>query len=155
MTTIEKESENLDGLSDRYLLFKIENTSYGLPLALALEILTIQAITRLPCVAPYIKGIVNLRGKVIPVLDIRAKLGLPEREYDDKTCIIVVDIHEMHIGLIVDAVSEVVTVPMDSIIPPPANSASFVSSVSELETGVVLNLDFDAFFSSDLELARN
>ena len=79
MTTIEKESENLDGLSDRYLLFKIENTSYGLPLALALEILTIQAITRLPCVAPYIKGIVNLRGKVIPVLDIRAKLGLPER----------------------------------------------------------------------------
>ncbi len=155
MTTIEKESENLDGLSDRYLLFKIESTTYGLPLALALEILTIQAITRLPCVAPYIKGIVNLRGKVIPVLDIRAKLGLPEREYDDKTCIIVVDIHEMHIGLIVDAVSEVVTVPMDSIIPPPSNSASFVSSVSELETGVVLNLVFDAFFSSDLELARN
>ncbi len=154
MTTIEKESEQLEGLSDRYLLFNIDSTTYGLPLALALEILTIQSITRLPCVAPYIKGIVNLRGKVIPVLDIRAKLGLPEREYDDKTCIIVVDIHDMHIGLIVDTVSEVVTVPTDQIIPPPKNSASFVSSVSELENCVVLNLDFEAFFEADLELAR-
>lgn len=154
MTTIEKESEMLEGLSDRYLLFNIDNTTYGLPLALALEILTIQSITRLPCVAPYIKGIVNLRGKVIPVLDIRAKLGLPKREYDDKTCIIVVDMHDMHIGLIVDTVSEVVTVPIGQIIPPPTNSASFVSSVSELEDCVVLNLDFDAFFEADLELIR-
>lgn len=155
MTTIEKESETLDGLSDRYLLFDIDKSTYGLPLALALEILTIQSITRLPCVAPYIKGIVNLRGKVIPVLDVRAKLGMPEREYDDKTCIVVVDMHEMHIGLIVDTVSEVVTVPSDQIIPPPANSASYVASVSELDDRVALNLDFDAFFGSDLELIRN
>ncbi|MGI5978972.1 MAG: chemotaxis protein CheW [Oscillospiraceae bacterium] len=155
MTTIEKEPEKLEGLNDRYLLFNIDNTTYGMPLALALEILTIQSITRLPCVAPYIKGIFNLRGKVIPVLDVRAKLGLPEREYDDKTCIIVVDIHDMHIGLIVDTVSEVITVPAERIIPPPANTASYVSSVSELENSVVLNLDFDAFFSADLDLVRN
>lgn len=154
MTTIEKESEKLEGLNDRYLLFDINGTTYGLPLALALEILTIQSITRLPCVAPYIKGIVNLRGKVIPVLDVRAKLGIPKRDYDDKTCIIVVDIHDMHIGLIVDTVSEVVTVPSDRIIPPPSNSASYVSSVSELENSVVLNLDFDTFFEADLELTR-
>ena len=154
MTTIEKESEKLEGLNDRYLLFDINGTTYGLPLALALEILTIQSITRLPCVAPYIKGIVNLRGKVIPVLDVRAKLGMPKRDYDDKTCIIVVDIHDMHIGLIVDTVSEVVTVPSDRIIPPPSNSVSYVSSVSELENSVVLNLDFDTFFEADLELAR-
>lgn len=154
MTTIEKESEKLEGLNDRYLLFDINSTTYGLPLAMALEILTIQSITRLPCVAPYIKGIVNLRGKVIPVLDVRAKLGIPRRDYDDKTCIIVVDIHDMHIGLIVDTVSEVVTVPSDRIIPPPSNSASYVSSVSELENSVVLNLDFDTFFEADLELTR-
>lgn len=155
MTTIENDSAKFDGLSDRYLLFSIDKTTYGMPLALALEILTIQSITRLPCVASYIRGIVNLRGKVIPVLDVRAKLGMPERQYDDKTCIVVVDMHDMHIGLIVDTVSEVATVPADRIIPPPSNSASYISSVSELDDKVALNLNFDAFFGSDLELTRN
>ncbi|NLH01248.1 MAG: purine-binding chemotaxis protein CheW [Clostridiales bacterium] len=151
MTKNTVETDKLDTLNDRYLLFNIENTYYGLPLAMALEILTIQSITKLPCVAPYIKGIINLRGKVIPVLDVRAKLGIPERKYDDKTCIIVIDLHEMHIGLIVDMVSEVLTVSSDQVIPPPKNSASFISSVSQLEDKLVLNLDCELFFQNDLD----
>ena len=154
MTNIVNEAEQIDGLNDRYLLFNIEEAFYGLPLAMALEILTIQSITRLPRVAPYIKGIVNLRGKVIPVLDVRAKLGIPERAYDDKTCIIVIDLHEMHIGLIVDMVSEVLTVDHEQIIPPPKNSASFISSVSQLDDKIVLNLDCETFFANDLEQIR-
>lgn len=144
----------LDGLSDRYLLFKIDDANYGLPLAMALEILTIQSITRLPRVADYVKGIVNLRGKVIPVLDVRKKLGLTERAYDDKTCIIVLDIHDMHVGLIVDMVSEVTSVSSEQIIPPPKTSGisgTYIASVSQLEDKIVLNLDCDAFFKNDIE----
>lgn len=151
------ESTRIDDLSDRYLLFKIDDANYGLPLAMALEILTIQSITRLPRVADYVKGIVNLRGKVIPVLDVRKKLGLSEREYDDKTCIIVLDIHDMHVGLIVDMVSEVTSVSADQVIPPPksnGSSATYISSVSQLEDKIVLNLDCDAFFKNDIEQIR-
>ncbi len=148
------ELEKIEGLHDRYLLFTIDDTNYGLPLAMALEILTIQSITRLPRVASYIKGIVNLRGKVIPVLDVRTKLDLPERPYDDKTCIIVIDLHEMHVGLIVDMVSEVLTVAQENLIVPPKNSASYVSSVSQLDDRLVLNLDCDLFFLNDLEQIR-
>lgn len=151
MTNTVSESKKIDELDDRYLLFSINDAYYGLPLAMALEILTIQHITCLPCVASYIKGIINLRGKVIPVLDVRAKLGIPEREYDSKTCIIVIDLHDMHLGLIVDMVSEVLTVSQEKIIAPPKNSASYISSVTQLEDKLVLNLDCEAFFHNDLE----
>ena len=147
---------NIDGLNDRFLLFKIDNAYYGLPLAMALEILTIQSITRLPRVASYVKGIVNLRGKAIPVIDVRAKLGLPLRDYDDKTCIIVLDIHDMHVGLIVDMVSEVTTVYPDQLMPPPktGETASYVASISQLDDKVVLNLDWEEFFKNDIEQDR-
>lgn len=154
MNNLINETEQFDGLIDRYLLFNIEESYYGLPLAMALEILTIQSITRLPRVAPYIKGIVNLRGKVIPVLDVRTKLGIPERAYDDKTCIIVIDLHDMHVGLIVDMVSEVLTVAQEHVIAPPKNAASFISSVSQLDDKIVLNLDCETFFMTDLEQIR-
>lgn len=154
MTNSVSETNKIDGLDDRYLLFNINSSYYGLPLAMALEILTIQHITRLPCVVPYIKGIINLRGKVIPVLDVRSKLSVPELEYDNKTCIIVIDLHDMYIGLIVDMVSEVLTVSQDQIIPPPKNSASYISSVTQLEDKLVLNLDCEAFFRNDLEQVR-
>lgn len=157
ITTAATITARIDGLSDRYLLFKVDDANYGLPLAMALEILTIQSITRLPRVADYVKGIVNLRGKVIPVLDVRSKLGLSERTYDDKTCIIVLDIHEMHVGLIVDMVSEVVSVSPEQIIPPPKTngvSATYISSVSQLEDKIVLNLNCDEFFKNDIEQAR-
>ena len=156
MTNLVKKAELVDFLDDRYLLFTIDNTYYGLPLALALEILTVQSITKLPRVADYVKGIINLRGKVIPVLDVRKKLGIPEHEYEDSNCIIVIDIRDMHVGLIVDMVSEVATVPSDRVIPPPktiGERSSYISSVSQLDDKIVLNLDCDKFFQNDFEIA--
>lgn len=141
-------------LNDRYLLFNIEDLHYGVSLALVLEIIQIQHITQLPSVAHYIEGIVNLRGKIIPVMNVRSKLSLPRREYDDKTCIIVVDIHDMHIGLIVDSVSDVLTVNRESLATPPVSSdpsMRFLSSVTNTNGKAVLNIDFDRFFQDDLE----
>ncbi|MEA4894326.1 MAG: chemotaxis protein CheW [Oscillospiraceae bacterium] len=154
MTNVVKKAELVDFLNDRYLLFTIDGTYYGLPLALALEILTVQSITKLPRVAGYVKGIINLRGKVIPVIDVRKKLGISERENDEATCIIVIDIRDMHVGLIVDMVSEVVTVPSDRVIPPPqtiGEKSNYISSISQLDDKVVLNLDCEKFFHDDFD----
>lgn len=142
-------------LNDRYLLFRIADSLYGVSLALVLEIVQIQSITMLPYVAPYVKGIINLRGKVLPVIDVRTRLGMPEKGYDAETCIVVVDIHNVHVGLIVDSVSEVVTVPEDQIAAPPPSSGtgvgSYLSSVANLDKKIVLNIDFDRFFQDDID----
>ena len=150
-----KKTELVDFLNDRYLLFTIEGSYYGLPLALALEILTMQSITKLPRVADYVKGIINLRGKVIPVLDVRKKLGVTEHPCDDENCIIVIAINDMHVGLIVDMVSEVTTIPSDRIVPPPktiGDKANYISSISQLDNKIVLNLDCEKFFLNDFDL---
>lgn len=151
-------SEVLDELNGRYLLFYIGERLFGVSLALVLEIIQIQHVSYLPGMPQYIKGIVNLRGKVVPVIDVRLKFGIEERAHDDKTCIVVLDIHEMHIGLIVDSVSEVLTVENAQLSPPPSinstNSVEYLASVTEMDGKVVLNIDFEKFFQDDLDLNR-
>lgn len=154
-TDIQTKQTQSNGLDNKYLIFLIDDTMYSFPLASALEILTMQPITKLPMVSSDIKGIINLRGKVIPVLDVRQKLGLPEKEYDSKTSIIVLDIHGMHIGLIVDIVSDVMLVKSENIIPPPkktAESRNYISSVTHIDDKIVLNLDCDLFFNEELKM---
>lgn len=140
-------------LEDRFLLFYINQMLHSVELRYVLEIITVQRVTHLPNLPEYIKGIINLRGKVIPVIDIRLKLGLEEREYDDKTCIVVIDINEMHIGLIVDSVSEVVTISKDSIssTPPGDVAAKYIASISTHSDTTVLNIDCEKLFLNDLD----
>lgn len=141
-------------LKDRYLLFNIEDTKYGFSLEYVLEIINVPSLTPVPGVAHYIKGIINLRGKIIPIIDVRLKLGLPEREHDDKTCIIVLNIHDMQAGVIVDSVSEVVNAE-NSQLSVPADfgeaSSRYLSSILEIDNKIVLNIDCEKFFSADLE----
>ncbi|MEG2000366.1 MAG: chemotaxis protein CheW [Evtepia sp.] len=137
----------------RYLLFYIGEAFYGIPLALVLEIIDIQNITHLPCVADYIKGIVNLRGQIVPVIDVRLKFQMTERAYDEKTCIIILECHEMQVGLIVDSVVEVVTVESCKLARPPAVGdldSRYLSSVAEVGDKVILNIDFEQFFQIDI-----
>ncbi|MDR0917633.1 MAG: chemotaxis protein CheW [Oscillospiraceae bacterium] len=92
------------------LLFTIDQTTYGVPIQYITEIIGVQPITIVPKVPYYIKGVINIRGKVVPVINIRNKIALPEIDFDEKTCIIVVDVEEITVGLIVDRVREVVNV---------------------------------------------
>ncbi len=140
-------------LEDRFLLFYINEMLHSVELRYVLEIITVQRVTHLPNLPEYIKGIINLRGKVIPVIDMRMKLGLEERAYDDKTCIVVIDINEMHIGLIVDSVSEVVTISKGSIsaTPPGDVAAKYIASISTHNEGTVLNIDCEKLFVNDLD----
>ncbi len=140
-------------LNDRYLLVHIDGMLYGTPLSIVTEILPIQNITRIPCVINYIKGIINLRGKIVPVVDVRLKFNLEEAEHTDKTCIVVVNYNGSHVGLIVDSVYEVAPINSDMLSPPPKSNTvanQFISSITELNKNVILNIDFERFFSEDM-----
>lgn len=99
-----------DTQKGRYLVFSIDDESYGIEIKYVTEIIGIQTITNVPELPSYMKGIINLRGKIIPVMDIRLRFKKEPKEYNDRTCIIVIDILNMSVGLIVDSVSEVVTI---------------------------------------------
>ncbi|MCP4726608.1 MAG: purine-binding chemotaxis protein CheW, partial [bacterium] len=97
--------EDEDSQEGKYLTFPIGNEEFGIETRSVREIIGIQVITDIPEMPPYVKGVINLRGKIIPVMDIRLKFGMQEREYDERTTIIVVHINELDVGLIVDSVS--------------------------------------------------
>ena len=151
--TVSKDA--LDDLSGRYLTFYIDDTFYGIELLHILEIISIQSITSGPSLPHYYKGLINLRGKVVPVIDVRLKFNQEERAYDEKNCIIVVTIQDMQVGLIVDSVAEVVTIEEDQKNDPPelgGNSARYLSSIARVGDKVILNIDCDKFFQNDLRL---
>ena len=79
----------IEELSNRYLLFRIDEAYYGLSLTSVREIIQVPKITDIPGTPEYVKGIINLRGGVVPVIDVRLKFAMPEREYDSQTCIVV------------------------------------------------------------------
>lgn len=94
----------------KYLTFSLEREEYGLEIMRVREILVMLPITVVPQTPPFVRGVINLRGKVIPVLDLRLKFGMGVREYDRETCIIVVEVDGVHMGIIVDRVQEVVDI---------------------------------------------
>ncbi len=140
-------------LEDRFLLFHIDQTLYGLSLTVVLEILNIQKVTPLPKVANYVKGVINLRGKIVPIVDLRLRLGLPERAYDDTTSIIILEMNETHVGLIVDSVREVSLIPENKRSRPPVSSKE-LCAVAQWKGEIVQILDVEALFADDLKLAR-
>ena len=144
----------LDDLSGRCLTFYIDETIYSLPLSHVIEIIGIQRVTHIPGMPEHIKGIVNLRGKVVPIMDVRIKFGQPEREYDDKTCIIIVLVNDINVGLIVDRVEDVITLDRSNMAPPPLTDRrlgdSYLSSISTIGDHAVMNIDCEIFFQMDL-----
>ena len=143
-------------MEGRYLTFWTDGQLFGVPIADVVQIVGMQEVTEIPEFPVYAKGIINLRGKVVPVIDVRLKFNQPERPYDDKTCIIVVTVDGMQVGLIVDSVAEVVTVGADqSSAPPDLGSRSgdkYLSAIAKVGDKVILNIDCDKFFQSDLQL---
>lgn len=96
-------------LEDKILTFTVDGQIYGVELAYATEIIGMQPITRVPHVPAFVKGVINLRGRVVPVINVRARFGKEEIPYDELTCIVIVDVGDLTVGLIVDAVAEVIT----------------------------------------------
>jgi len=113
------EDEMEDTQEGKYLTFVISNEEFGFEIRFVNEIIGIQTITEVPDMPDFVRGVINLRGKVIPVMDVRLRFGLGPREYDDRTCIIVISVSDQVIGLIVDRVSEVLDIPKGQIDPTP------------------------------------
>ncbi|AEV68628.1 chemotaxis protein CheW [Acetivibrio clariflavus] len=134
-----------DTQKGRYLTFVIGKEVYGIEIKYVTEIINMQKITEVPELPDYVKGIINLRGKIIPVMDVRLRFRKEAKEYNDRTCIIVVDIEDISVGLIVDSVSEVLTISEDNIVPPPDTNTGFnnryIKGIGKVGEDVKLLLD--------------
>ena len=136
-----------DTQKDKFLTFHLAGEDYGIEIAHVTEIIGIQKITEVPDMPDFVKGVINLRGKVIPVMDVRRRFHLDARDYDDRTCIIVVDIRGTAVGLVVDKVNEVADIPADQIEPPQMTKQStasrFIQGMGKIgdEVKILLTID--------------
>ena len=105
---------------DKYVTFKSGNEYFGLKIEYVNEIIVYQEITEIPESDDYIKGLINLRGKIIPVIDVRVRFKQEQLEYTDRTCIIIVNVNDIVVGLIVEKIAEVVEIKEEDILPPPS-----------------------------------
>jgi purine-binding chemotaxis protein CheW len=142
-----------DTLKGKYLTFLIGKELYGIEISYVTEIVGIQAITVMPNMPGYIKGIINLRGIIVPLMDIRLRFSMEPKEYDDRTCIVVVDFAGTSIGLIVDSVSEVIDLPAASIVDLPQNSLGlsnrYIKNIGKLGSDVSLLVDCEKLLTAD------
>jgi purine-binding chemotaxis protein CheW len=147
----------LESIAGKYLTFQLAGEEYGVEILKVKEIIGLMDITKLPRTPEFVKGVINLRGKVIPVLDLRLKFGIEEKEYDEKTSIIVVEIEDksnrIHIGVIVDSVSEVLNVSAEDLEPTPkfgvALNTEFILGMAKGNDTVRTMLDIDKVLTTD------
>lgn len=155
MTNIIEDNMELeeDTQKGRYLTFSLGMETYGIEIKYVTEIIGIQTITEIPEIPEYVKGIINLRGKIIPVMDVRLRFRKDPLEYNDRTCVIVVDINDISIGLIVDNVAEVLTIPDEDIVEPPqmnkGNNNKYIRNIGKVGSSVKLLLDCEKLLTED------
>lgn len=135
-----------DTQKDKYLTFIVAEESYAIEIEHVTEIIGIQPITQVPELPDYIVGIINLRGKIIPVMDVRLRFKKGYRQYNDRTCIVVIQINHLSIGLIVDSVADVLDIPQENVMKPPEIKKSggrYIKAVGKTLEDVHLVLDCD------------
>ncbi|MBP1925768.1 purine-binding chemotaxis protein CheW [Sedimentibacter acidaminivorans] len=162
INNLSEENYNIeeDTLKDKYLTFFTDNQLFGIPIADVVQIVGVQEITPVPDFPNYAKGIINLRGTIIPIIDVRLRLHKEEIGYTERTCTIVTNINDVSIGFIVDAVNEVTNIEKSSISQPPKMGKDYVNTyitgVAKLGNKVVLLLNTQKMLSeSELELITN
>ena len=144
-------------LAGKYLTFALADEEYGLPVLRVREIIKMMDITEVPQVPPHIKGVLNLRGKVIPVIDLRLKFGFAPGDVTSRTCIIVVEValaaSRVMMGIIVDHVSEVLNIPADEIEQTPEFGdrvcTDYIKGMAKVKGTVKILLDLDRVLGTD------
>jgi len=157
MATTEK--RDIAGIDEKYLTFALKtgkegvnDEEYGVLITEVREIIGVMEITTIPQSPAYIKGVINLRGKVIPITDLRTKFDMPERSHDQKTCIIVMEVSGKNVGMIVDVVSEVMKIDASEIQPPQSlgdDVSHFVSGLAKKSDSkkVIILLNINEIFT--------
>lgn len=145
INSIEIEGLDEDTLKNKYLTFYTDKQLFGIPIADVVQIVGIQDITTVPEFPFYAKGVINLRGSIIPIIDIRLRLKKAEIAYNERTCIIVTSINDSSIGFIVDSVNEVTNILNENISNPPSMGADYVNTyitgIAKLNNSIVLLMD--------------
>jgi len=140
-----------------YLTFKLDNEYFAANVSKVLNILEMTKITKVPKSPPYMKGVINLRGAVLPLIDTRIKFDMPETEFTTNTCILVLEIEiqgdTIHVGALVDSVHEVIELEKKQILPAPSignkYKSEFIEGIAKVEEDFVMILDMDLIFSTD------
>jgi purine-binding chemotaxis protein CheW len=139
-----------DNLIIQLVGFRLDNEDYAIAITKIQEIILMKPITRIPQVPDFIEGLINLRGSVIPIVNLRKRFGLSSREVDDETRTIVVNIHDKTVGCIVDAVTQVMRINRDQIQPPPlsvlAISHQYIAGLARLDDRLLIILDIERLF---------
>jgi purine-binding chemotaxis protein CheW len=151
------ESREMSAHGGKYLTFSLGNEEYGLPVMKVREIIKVMDITQVPQVAAHVLGVINLRGKVIPVIDLRRKFGFPAQAYTERTCIIVAEVvlggPKVMMGVVVDSVSEVLNVAGAEIDETPQfgsqDATDYLLGLAKVKGTVKILLDLDRVLASD------
>ncbi len=146
-------------MAGKYLTFVLQGEEYGIGILKVREINGLMDITPVPQTPDFVEGVINLRGKVIPVVDLRLKFGMPKADYTKETCIIVVDVNSLLMGIVVDTVSEVLEVKEEEIEPPPNFGSKvhvdFILGIGKIKDKVKILLDIDKVLTSEeIELVQ-
>lgn len=134
--------------------FRLADEEYGIEIKKVREIILVGEITRVPQTPPYVKGLINLRSTVIPIIDLKLRFGLPETEPTDETRIVVANVAGKTIGVIVDAVSEVLRISQEQIAPPPPTVAGlgreYLVGLARLKERLLILLDIEKIMLDDI-----
>ncbi len=155
MAAVDAPTRDVADLAGKYLTFALAGEEYGFPVLKVREIIKLLDITAVPQAPGHVKGVINLRGKVIPVIDLRLKFGFDARDYDERTCIIVVDVviaaSRVMMGVVVDAVSDVLTIAGEDIEAMPdfghQASTDFMRGVAKVKGRVKFLVDLERVFA--------
>jgi purine-binding chemotaxis protein CheW len=153
----EKAVEVMAEREGKYLTFTLSDEEYGIGILKIKEIIGMMPITTVPQTPEFVKGVINLRGKVIPVIDLRLRFGMESMDYTDRTCIIVVEIQgtieTVQIGIVVDSVSEVLNIKREEVEDTPTFGArlntDYILGMAKMEGGVKILLDIDRVLKAE------
>ena len=151
----------MDHLAGKYLTFRLAREEYAIPILTVVEINKMMEVTFVPRTPSFVRGVINLRGKVIPIVDLREKFGMSHAEDTDETCIIVVkfggEAHALQMGIVIDTVLEVLDISSDQIEPPPEFgvhcATDFILGMAKTRGAVKILVDIDKVLASD-EIAQ-
>lgn len=139
-------------MEKQIVVFELSSEHFGVDIARVESIIKMQPITQMPHAPGFVEGVTNLRGKVLPVIDLRKRFGLPHQEADKNSRIIVVSVDQTEVGMIVDGVSEVLTIPEGAVEAAPAITAtvdsSFITGIAKLDQRLVILLDLGKVLSA-------
>ena len=137
----------------KVVVFQLKNKEYAIPVERVKAIEKVLHITRVPNATNYIKGVINLRGVVTPIIDLRARFELAQQEYTESTRIIIVSVDEMEVGLIVEAANDVIDIPIENIEPQPdvvgTDEAEFITGVAKINKRLLILIDLEKVLITD------